>query len=30
MTAQADGGQLTFADDPYGKDSGRSAVVALQ
>jgi len=30
MTAQANGGQLTFADDPYGKDSGRAAVMALQ
>jgi murein L,D-transpeptidase YcbB/YkuD len=30
MTAQADGGQLGFADDPYGKDTGRAAIVALQ
>jgi len=31
MTAHADGGQLSFADDPYGKDSGAGAsVVALR
>jgi len=32
MTAHADGGQLAFADDPYGKDSsaGGSMVAALQ
>lgn len=32
MTAHADGGQLAFADDPYGKDSGAtgSVVATLQ
>jgi len=32
MTAHADGGQLAFAEDPYGKDSsaGGSMVAALQ
>ena len=30
-TAHADGGQLSFADDPYGKDAGvGEAVMALQ
>jgi murein L,D-transpeptidase YcbB/YkuD len=28
LTAKADGGQLTFLDDPYGLDSGRGAMVA--
>jgi murein L,D-transpeptidase YcbB/YkuD len=31
MTAYSDGGQLAFADDPYGKDAGAAAsMVALQ
>jgi murein L,D-transpeptidase YcbB/YkuD len=31
MTAHADGGQLSFADDPYGKDAGaRGSIMALQ
>ena len=31
MTAYSDGGQLAFADDPYGKDAGTAAsMVALQ
>jgi len=30
LTARADAGQLTFADDPYGRDShGGTAVAAL-
>ena len=28
LTAQPEGGQLTFLDDIYGKDSGRGAIVA--
>ena len=28
LTAQADGGQLTFLDDVYGRDSGRASMVA--
>jgi len=28
LTAHADGGELSFADDPYGKDSGSASAVA--